>query len=610
MLCLINFSIGNRILNERLGFVVGASYQNIYRGTNGTFYKESEPSPRPDPNTYQSSEIQLRQFSNQQNRLGIQAKLDYSFNKNNRLTLYSLFVQLDEAQHRNYRNPSGTGKITNDIHDRSKFTSQKIINNTLRGDHRLSPKLIFDWTFAYSYATSNTPAWSDMNARYRYDDSGTLVSTALLPVDQQWTNNSDQDYTGYLNFTYTLKPNLELAAGGLARFKTRENIRTLYTLNTILPGSNTSDYQAYTSIDKAIFNFLPDQFFYPNKTDPNNYSANENIGAFYIQGKYTVAKRLQIIGGLRGESTLQKYHSALSKDLAGADGQSSYFDPLPSVNLKYALTDKQNLRLSYYRAISRPNYFEFVPVYLPGDVWDEEGNPYIKHSVADNYDFRYEFFNKGSDQILAGLFYKTIYDPIELGFDPKGVSNYAVKPYNYGTATNYGFELVASKFIKNFGITANYTYTNSSIATSKLLIYQKTATETAKESFSQTRPLQGQSNHIANASFIYKNAKLGLDAQLSYVFTGRRINFVSPFKDLDYWQRDFSQIDFSAEKRLFKRFQLFIKITNLLDAPLIVEVFKPNPYGADGIAQDSNDRIVVQKDEFHQTLLTGLRFKL
>jgi outer membrane receptor protein involved in Fe transport len=125
----------------------------------------------------------------------------------------------------------------------------------------------------------------------------------------------------------------------------------------------------------------------------------------------------------------------------------------------------------------------------------------------------------------------------------------------------------------------------------------------------QTRPLQGQSNHIANVSFLYKNPDIGFDAQLSWVYTGRRINIVSPYKDLDYWQRGFSQLDFSAEKRVFKNFKLLTKITNLLDADLISEVLSPNYLSPDSPGQDRSDRIVVQKDSFHQTFLLGLRYK-
>jgi TonB-dependent receptor len=522
-------------------------------------------------------------------------------------------MQFAESQQRNYFNPLGTGAglATNDIHDRSRYTIQRIYNSTLHGEHLLvNDKLKVDWSYVYSKATSNTPAWSDMTVRYRYNNLA-LQSVELLPVTQRWTNNNDEDNTGYLNFTnYSIK-NLELSAGGLARFKTRNNVYTEYELNTLLT-DGTGNYQAYTSIDKAIFNFLPATNAYANPSDPNNYTAKENITAFYGQGKYTLGK-LQILGGVRVENTLQEYHSQLSVYKEGRDGKLTYSDVLPSLHFKYSLSPKQNLRLSYYSAIARPGYFEYIPVEISGDVFTEAGNPKIQHTTASNFDLRYELFPGGSNQVLAGIFYKNIQNPIEFGFVPQTVSTSNVVPLNYGQATNYGFEFVATKFIRYWGITANYTYTNSSMVQQKK--YKETVTlsdgsTTIVNSLrDQTRPLQGQSNHIANVSFIYKNSKLGLDAQLSWVYTGRRINIVSPYKDLDYWQRGFSQIDFSSEKTVFKNLKAFIKITNLLDTSLITEVLSPNYLAPGSPAQDRKDRIVVQKDDFHHTLLAGLRYK-
>jgi len=67
---------------------------------------------------------------------------------------------------------------------------------------------------------------------------------------------------------------------------------------------------------------------------------------------------------------------------------------------------------------------------------------------------------------------------------------------------------------------------------------------------------------------------------------------------------------FFGREKDFKKFQLFTKITNLLDAALITEVLTQNTLNADAPGQDSADRIVVQKEIFRQTFLAGLRFKL
>ncbi|MFX7701431.1 hypothetical protein ABTJ88_19620, partial [Acinetobacter baumannii] len=61
---------------------------------------------------------------------------------------------------------------------------------------------------------------------------------------------------------------------------------------------------------------------------------------------------------------------------------------------------------------------------------------------------------------------------------------------------------------------------------------------------SETRPLQGQSNHIGNLSLIYKNPRIGLDVQVATVYTGERISFISPYLGLNYWQAPTTQLDF------------------------------------------------------------------
>jgi outer membrane receptor protein involved in Fe transport len=38
-----------------------------------------------------------------------------------------------------------------------------------------------------------------------------------------------------------------------------------------------------------------------------------------------------------------------------------YTDVLPSLTLKYHLTDKEQLHASYYRAVNRPGFYELIP---------------------------------------------------------------------------------------------------------------------------------------------------------------------------------------------------------------------------------------------------------
>jgi len=92
-------------------------------------------------------------------------------------------------------------------------------------------------------------------------------------------------------------------------------------------------------------------------------------------------------------------------------------DWLPSGQVKVGLNQRQALRLSYYKAIARPQFAELIPDGPDNyETFKQVGNPTgLKHSSADNFDLRYEWLPGNADQILLGAFYKKIKDPIEYG---------------------------------------------------------------------------------------------------------------------------------------------------------------------------------------------------
>ncbi|GAB4019191.1 TonB-dependent receptor [Spirosoma koreense] len=616
---LMSLSIGNRVLNKRLGFLVGGSYQHTYRGSQSSFLRlYGQPSPDPVPNTPIFEFVEQRTYSNEQARLGVNLKTDYVFNSDggpdsHKLSLYGLFMQLDDKQHRTVLGNQlvQIGDVTTT--DRSVFRRQNIYNVTLQGDHTLGSnqgvgQLKLKWSAVYSLAGSQTPNWTDLSVTNRTNQGVDGKSTSTLYINDMsyiWTHNSDRDLTGYVNLTYNLLPTVDLSVGGMYRDKNRDNYYNDYSLSTVLPGG---ERQVFTSVDKAIFSFRPESYAYPDSTNANNYTAKEQVAAGYIQGKYSRGN-WQVVGGVRAENTNQSYVSQLPVTATGKTGNISYLDILPSLHLKYQLSARQNLRLSYFRGISRPGYFEIVPAAFPGDFFTESGNYNLKHTVADNIDLRYELFPQGNEQLLIGAFVKNLQNPIEYGFSQLAQNNIVYQPINYGTAINYGAELVFAKYFSNWGVSGNYTYTKSSITTLKRVYGRDASGSTVATDVEQTRPLQGQSDHIANLSLMYKNGRIGFDAQLAWVYTGKRINIVSAYKDLDYWQRGTSQLDFSAEKRFHGgRLSVFTKLTNLLNNPIIVDILRPNTLTGYP-DQDRSDRITVQKDVFQQSYLLGLRYK-
>jgi TonB-dependent receptor len=512
------------------------------------------------------------------------------------------------------------------IENRSTWQIQNIYNATLQGVHQLSDKVKLDWSGVYSIAQKEVPdqSWYDFNATVSLDAGKVIkvdstIATGPGMMNQVWQHNKDQDLAGYANLTYTptlFNRKIEMEAGGLYRYKTRNNYYNSYSLQSDSTGP-------FYSIDETPRNFQTPGDATGNVTavNANTYTAHEKIAAGYVQAKFMLSKSLQVLGGVRVENTQQDYTTVMPPTFSGGSGTIHYTDVLPSVHFKYFLADNQNLRLSYFKSVSRPGFGEIVPYNLPGEQFTEIGNPYLKHVQADNLDLRYELFPGLSDQLLLGAFYKQLQNPIEyfVTRDASPSSLY-IQPQNTDKATNFGFEAVFTRYFGMFGVSANYTYTHSRITTTKLLYHEVLVQGVATiqtDDTTQTRPLQGQANNIGNISLLYKNPKIGLDVQLALAYTGDRIAQVSQYYNLDIWQKPFTQLDLSFEKRIAGRFSFYAKINNLTNSPnkeyikFPYEAVNSNFHGGYTIPfQDpGSNYTVAQRDMYKINFLAGIRFK-
>ena len=604
-------TVGNRFgKDNKFGFIVSGSYQNIYRGTTSNFFL---PNSQPGLNNIPLfSDLQLRKYSVQSERKGINAKLDYRLNKNNKISLFNTYVHLDDYQTRFIWDTVALNSVV-DNSQRSQWTFQSINNTTLQGEHKLSNSDKLDWSLAYSLAKSKTPDQTSFTHEYAIVATS-LTADKLQSMSRIWTSNTDKDVSAYLNYTKNttlFNRAIELKAGGLYRDKNRDNYYIAYSLKPYLGA-------VYTNINNAQFQFNTGDG--TPSLNGNNYTFEEKITAGYLQGKWNLSNNLELLGGFRAENTNQHYETLLTNDVQAKSGTIQYTDVLPSAQMKYALAPNQNLRFAYYRAIARPGFAELIPDGADGEFFKEVGDPVnLKHTVADNLDLRYEFYSKGSDQFLLGGFYKDIQNPIEISaVKPKNINSLYLQPVNIGKATNFGLELVATKFFGSFGISANYTYTKSSITNDSLIYSSRNAAgQIVSTRVSETRPLQGQSDNIGNLSLIYKNPKIGFDLQVAGVYTGERISFVSPYSGLNYWQSPTTQLDISFEKKFGKHFSFYGKINNLTDAPLELTLHQSyNTYlqasGSRALAlqTDPANSIIIQKDYYRTTYLFGIRYKL
>jgi hypothetical protein len=607
-----SIAAGNRFLKDKLGILLAGSYQNTHRGSNSLFFdSEAVDTLRGETLTKMSE----RQYSEQQIRYGLHSKMDYRVNDRHKIQFYNAFMNLTNVQIRDAKSTQLTiggydpvaGNATLGYSTRSRLTRQRIFNSTLQGKHQLLDALALQWSAVYSKATNEVPDNVTVpltGIMQNFQERKTTVGDA----SRRWEHNSDSDFSGYLNLTYNTtlsETHVEWTVGGLFRDKSRSNFYNNYQLRPADPFAEFGkDFTDYTQIRWTIQN--------PRGSVASalNYDATEQIKAGFVQFK-AEARNLEILGGVRAENTDQGYSMLFPIGEDRPNGKQKYTDILPSLHFKYKPEEHINLRASYFRSINRPGFFEIVPYRIVNEEYQERGNADLKRAVADNIDLRYELFPRASEQFMVGVFYKMIKDPIEYTLQRDAIRGQDIyySPGNFGNAKNYGLEIDYIKYVKQFGIKANYTYTHSRITTPKSKRIRNESGDLETINVQQTRPLYGQSAHVANLSVLYKNQENGIDAQLAGGYTGDRINTVSQFLDNDLWQKGFIQMDASVEKTFRNGLGVFLKANNLLDTPMEVYMKNSNAANARIPNQDLSGKTLIRRDRYQRSYLLGIRYK-
>lgn len=577
----VGMSYGDRFFNDKLGVMLAGSFLNTSRGKESRIYYL--------PGTAHNG-IEYRNYSSQQTRIGAHLKLDYQINHNHELMYYTGYMDMREAEVRD-------GKDDKERQVRMKWNRQYIVNSTLKGEHRFMDdgRFRMNWAMVFSKAYSESPDNTEISML------GTHIQTSGAAV-RRWEHNSDKDLAGYVDLSYRLRLTdeslFDFSVGGMYRDKKRDSFFNEYMFNSAT-GSKEPQYEGedWNNFDEILLTPRP----YGNIGDPLNYDATEKIGAGYGMVKYTRG-RMELIAGLRMEHTNQGYVLKFARD-ADPEGCQKYTDFLPSFHAKYTLHEHADVRLSYARSINRPSFFEIVPYSIINEDYKEKGNPDLKHTVADNLDIRYEIFPRSSEQVMVGLFYKRLKNPIEYGLLNEGQDTY-YKPMNFGNASNLGVEIDVMKYFNWFGIKANYTYTHSEITTEKRLM---NGSEVISKK--QSRPLFGQAAHVVNLSLLLKDTKRGWEGQIAGSYTGKRLSDISNWYEDDIWENGYFQLDVSAEKSWKNGVSVFAKASNLLDTPLLR--FIQNGPHTEGVSSERHNGNVIERKEWHgQSLMVGIRYKL
>ncbi len=457
------------------------------------------------------------------------------------------------------------------------FTSDKIYTSQLIGDHQIGKlKTKVNWLAAYSKVNREIPIQLLSIAEFlstagsaSNGASGGMISTN----SQENIKNAKIDITQPYTFMKNTQNFVKIGAG----YQRRERDFTSRGLNFVPYEGST--YQADYDLNK-----LPDDQKFLGQylglmangkaglsvqdgSIPNSeYVASSITSHAYIMNDQRFFKKIRAIYGVRMESFNQKLVAA-QRGLGAINLNYTKLDFLPSANLVYSLTPKTNLRASYSETLNRPEFRELASFsfyeYITGLTFS--GDSTSTRAKINNYDFRYEFYPGKSQLLSISAFYKKFTNPIELINSPLFPNE--VQYINQPKATVYGveaeFRVLLSTLFGNKnenGLLSKFT-----LAGNGAFMKSEVPLGTAPDSTVLTRPLQGQSPYIINASLGYSNEKIGLSSTISLNRIGEKLVIGGSINKADIYDKERTVIDFQLAKTFYNnKVELKFNIRDLL----------------------------------------------
>jgi len=517
------------------------------------------------------------------------ANFSLKFNDNHSLSFKNIFSMNSTDLVVERKGQNDVPDVRETLSDVRWFTSNKIYSGQLNGEHYFSkPKVKLNWTGFYSDINRDIP-----NLRrnmYTIADPNSSDPTQTTPIALIANNNGGPDYGGGMFFSknkefinggkidisrkFLIGENLnnEVKIGGFTQNRERNFFARQLQYNTLTQGGSF-DTQLLELPNGTIFNVANmgqlssglngfTLFDFTKFTD--SYSATSKLHAGYLMldNRY---KKFRLIWGARFESFTQTLDSRKT-EVEYLALNTKQNDILPSVNLVYAITSKQNLRVSYSKTLNRPEYRELAPFgfYDFTTQFFTQGNDTLKIAKVKNFDLRYEFYPGKGQLFSVSYFRKNFTNPIEL---KQEINNKTVTYRNADSAVNSGVELEFRTLLSSIFTNENTTifdditlFANTAIIKSVVNVsnFNTANTDTSV-------PLQGQSPFVVNVGLQYLNKDNGWVFSSNLNRVGNRIAIAGNEFNPAIWEKGRTIIDIQVAKSLMKnKIELKLNLQNVL----------------------------------------------
>ena len=476
------------------------------------------------------------------------------------------------------------------------FDQTQIFVNQLLGKHT-SEKIKVDYGFGYNKVFSKQPDRKRIsleNYQFALDNDPTTNPTFYNNIDydnqRYFQNIEDDEYSSFVTLAYEVSEKLKFNLGYNGKSKTRDfnNIRYGYRIiDNDYAVTDVNNFNSIFNLDNlninennggiyeiTVINNIPGQ---SNINRPglseNTYNGKLDIHAGYLNSEIKAGDKWLFIPGIRLESVNQ----SIAYDVInlGNEGEAEigFYDNffLPSLNIKYALNDEQNIRFSGSETISIPEFKEVSPFVYENISTRIGGNPDLLDKGVSkilNLDLKYEWFFSKSELFSVGLFAKEINDPINLVVvgDATGTQRYV---RTGDKATVYGLEVELRKDVLkdnnedtalSVGFNATYMHTDQDL-------YDQ-IDGTFDLSFNRdTDELQGASPFLINADISYSPTFNNYKpiANLVFSYFSDRIDALGSGQLGNIVEKGIPTLDFIWKNTIKNNFEINLSFKNILN---------------------------------------------
>ena len=542
------------------------------------------------------------------------ANLGYRINANHKINYNSLFIN-SATDAVGYYGVDGRGTNRDAIIDtdqgfyvmNAQFNQDMIFVNQLTGKHSFNEKITLDWGTGYNRVYSDEPdrkrvSLENYQLALDNDPLTNPVFYTNIPFDNQrfFQSIQDEELNSFINLGFTFSENTRLNFGYNGRTKTRDfsSIRYGYEildrdntpvtdvnkLNTIFDVENLNIPEGTGLYDLVVLNPINNDI--GNKNRPglpeNTYQGRLDIHAIYANSELRLGDNLTFIPGLRLESFSQEITYDVINIRPDDPGFRSVYENLllPSLSVKYAVSENENIRLALSKTASFPEFKEAAPFVYESVTQRVGGNPDLlggldgdgpTYSDIYNLDLKYEWFLERGELIALAGFIKTIKDPVNrvVAADATGTQRY----FRTGeSAEVYGLELELRKNIVydsdyspifSVGLNTSYNYTSQDLRTIPAGSENTFGTTFDRES----DQLEGASPFIINADVNY-SPKIGEyrpRATLAFSYFSDRIFSLGAGSLGNIVERAVPTLDFIWKNKFGAHWEADLSVKNILN---------------------------------------------